>query len=284
MKAVCVDHKSETLQQTLALCGEMPQLTETEGFADAEEALSWIGAHKPELALLDLSPETDGIGLAIRAREICPDMAVLFLAEDAQYAIDAWRIHATGYILKPLTWERLLDELNYAAEWKRKQGGHAVISHVSVQTFGNFDLIVDGKKVDFARSKSKELFAYLVDKKGIRVTRPEAFARLWPDEEYTRPKQKQLDVIIRSLRSTLEAYGISEILKLERGTLRIVPQALDCDMYRLFAGDRYCENEYRGEYMTPYTWANQTEGQIDTELGRRRALRSRDIKVFTNQD
>ena len=55
--------------------------------------------------------------------------------------------------------------------------------------------------------------------------------------------------------------------------LRIVPQFVDCDVYRLLAGDEHYENEYRGEYMTPYAWAGLTEANIDSELRRRRALR-----------
>ncbi len=276
MKAICVDDEKTALQQTVSLCREMLQLTEVEGFTSPLEALAWMEKHPADFAVLDINmPEMDGITLASNIHRISPETAILFLTAHPQYAVDAWKVHATGYVLKPITRERLSDELNYAAEWRRGRAEKEQIPHIAVQTFGNFDLIVDGKKVNFARSKSKELFAYLVDKKGIRVSRPEAFQKLWPDVEYTRPKQKQLDVIIRSLRTTLNENGIGEILQLEQGMLRIVPQVMDCDMYRLFAGDERYENEYRGEYMTPYTWANLTEGHIDSELRRRRALREK---------
>lgn len=274
MKTICVDDDKQTLQQTVSLCREMLQLSEVESFSDPREALAWARSHLVDLALLDVNmPEMDGITLGRSLREIDPGTAILFVTAHEQYALDAWSLHATGYILKPLTRERLLNELNYAAEWRRRRTREKQTPHIAVQTFGNFDLIVDGKKVNFARAKAKELFAYLVDKKGICISRPEAFGKLWPDEEYSRPKQKQLDVIIRSLRATLQENGIGEVLKLERGTLRIVPQVFDCDMYRLLAGDEQYENEYRGEYMTPYAWANLTEGRIDSELRRRRAIR-----------
>ena len=276
MKAVCVDDEKPALEHSVSLCREMLQLTQVDGFTDPREALTWMREHPTDFALLDICmPEMDGITLARGIREISPETAILFVTEHPQYAVEAWEVHATGYISKPLTGERLSDELNYAAEWRRERTGERQVPHIAVQTFGNFDLIVDGERVCFARAKSKELFAFLVDKKGIRVSRAEVFQRLWPGEEYTRPRQKQLDVIIRSLRATLREYGISEILQLERGTLRIVPQVIDCDMYRLFAGDVRYENEYQGEYMTPYAWANLTEGYIDSELRRRRAARER---------
>ena len=275
MKAICVDDEKLALQQAVSLCREMLQLTSVEGFENGAEALAWVRSNPVDLALLDIGmPGMDGISLAHAIREISPETAILFVTAQPQYTVDAWKLHATGYVLKPLTRERLFDELNYAAEWRRMVAKDKQIPHIAVQTFGNFDLLVDGKKVNFARSKAKELFAYLVDKKGIRVSRPEVFGKLWPNEEYSRPMQKQLDVIIRSLRMTLQENGISEILQLEQGMLRIVPQFMDCDMYRLLAGDELYENEYRGEYMTPYAWANMTEGHIDSELRRRKALRA----------
>ena len=276
MRVLCVDDEEQALQHAVSLCREMLQIRETEGFTDPREALARMEARPADLAVLDIDmPGMDGIALARRIRALCPETAILFLTAHPQYALDAWKLHATGYVLKPLSRERLQEELSFAAEWRRARASEAC-PHIAVQTFGNFDLIVDGKKVNFARSKSKELLAYLVDRKGIRASRSEVFHVLWPDEEYTRPKQKQLDVIIRSLRVTLRESGIGELLQLEHGTVRIVPQALDCDMYRLFAGDRHYENAYQGEYMTSYAWAALTEGHIDSELRRRRLQRRRD--------
>ena len=66
---------------------------------------------------------------------------------------------------------------------------------------------------------------------------------------------------------------IEEILQMERGTLRVVPQEIDCDMYRLLAGDIQLENAYQGEYMASYSWACMTEGMIESKLEQKRAKR-----------
>ena len=274
MKVICVDDEPQVLRYNISLCREMPRITETRGFTDPGKALSWMETHAADIALLDIGmPGTDGLTLARVIRDRHPGTAIIFLTAHPEYAADAWEIHAAGYLLKPLTKERLTDELSYAAEWIRKNSEEDLVPHIGVQTFGNFDLLVDGKTVAFARSKAKELFAYLVDKKGIRVSRAEVFRELWEDEEYTRPNQKMLDVIVRSLRATLDENGIGEILQMERGMLRILPQALDCDVYRLLAGDEQYEQKYQGEYMSLYSWARLTEGHIDSELRRRNALR-----------
>ena len=274
MKVICVDDEPQVLRYNVSLCREMPRITETRGFNDPEEALVWLETHAPDIALLDIGmPGTDGLTLARTIRDRHPGTAIIFLTSHPEYAAEAWEIHASGYLLKPLTKERLTDELSYAAEWIRKNSKGDLVPHIGVQTFGNFDLLVDGRPVTFARSKAKELFAFLVDRKGILVSRAEIFRELWEDEEYTRPNQKKLDVIIRSLRSTLNENGIGEILQAERGMLRILPQTLECDVYRLLAGDEQYEQKYQGEYMSLYSWARLTEGHIDSELRRRNALR-----------
>ena len=49
--------------------------------------------------------------------------------------------------------------------------------------------------------------------------------------------QKQFDVIIRSLRTSLKNYGIDRIFELKRGSMRIRPELFTCDAYRFFSGD-----------------------------------------------
>ena len=267
MRAICVDDDRQTLQNTLSMCREMPQITAADGFTDPREALRWLESHPVELAVLDINmPGMDGFTLARAIRDRCEETAVVFVTAHPQYAVDAWAIHPTGFVVKPLTRERLLEEVEYANQWRASKEDRGEAPCVEVRTFGNFDLIVDGRKVSFPRSKAKELLACLVDRRGIRMTRAEAFHLLWGEEEYNRSKQKMLDVIIRSLRATLEENGVGGILQIEQGALRVVPEKLDCDLYRLLRGERDTIREYQGEYMSAYAWASATEGRIEAKL------------------
>ena len=104
---------------------------------------------------------------------------------------------------------RMLPEVEQA--WSFSQPAKALEwlsgNHADLATFGNFELFVDGRPITFKQAKCKELLAYLVDRRGSGVARAEAFAILWEDRLYDRPMQKQLDVIIRSLRDTLKEAG-----------------------------------------------------------------------------
>ena len=261
MKVICVDDVLPIMEDTVAICRDLPQITEAVGFTRPREALEWLKTNHADLALLDIDmPEMNGLMLAAEIRKMRPATAVIFLTGFSEYALDAFAIHASGYLMKPVDREKLAEEVAYALSGKNEK---MKAPHILARTFGNFDLFADGKLVTFRQAKCKELLAYLIDRQGGSVTRAEAFAILWEDRMYDRPMQKQLDVIIRSLRETLEEHGIGEIFELKRGTMRVVPDGISCDAWRFFSGDVDAVNEYQGEYMSAYSWANMREAYLD---------------------
>ena len=256
MKAICVDDEPLAVEYTLKQCEQLPEIDEAKGFTDAQQALDWLQDHPADLALLDINmPRIDGITLAARIKEMYPKMIVLFLTAYREYALDAYAVHAAGYLLKPVSLAKLAAEVEYACGVRAP-----VPKHIMVKTFGSFDVFVDGKPVSFKLAKSKEILAVLVDKQGFGVSRPELCATIWEDQLYDRRMQKHLDVYIRSLRDTLRKYGAQAILQMERGILRVDPNSFDCDVYRFYSGDSEAVNAYHGEYMSAYFWASMTEG------------------------
>ena len=261
MTIICVDDEALVLRLSVTMCKELPQKPGVKGFTDAKEALEYLQRNSADIALLDINmPEMDGIALAARIKERQPDIAIIFLTGHSEYAVDAFALHASGYLLKPITKERLAEEVEYALTGRPAVKKPA---HIVARTFGEFDLQVDGKSVAFSRKRAKELLAYLIDRQGGNITRATAFAVLWEDAMYDRPMQKQLDVIIRSLKATLKEYGISEIFEMQGGFMRIVPEKLDCDLYRFFAGDIKAIDSYQGQYMSAYSWGDLTEAYMD---------------------
>ena len=110
------------------------------------------------------------------------------------------------------------------------------------------------------------MLAYLIDRRGMSVSRKEIAAVLFEDVPYDRSRQKYLDAIIRSLRDTLREYGIAEILQMENKGVRIVPEKISCDMYRFYRGDTEAIQEFRGEYLASYAWANFIEADMRSKL------------------
>jgi hypothetical protein len=64
-------------------------------------------------------------------------------------------------------------------------------------------------------------------------------------------------------RETLEEHHVGWIFELKRGTLRVIPEKISCDAWRFFSGDVDAVNEYQGEYMNTYSWANMREAYLD---------------------
>ena len=268
MNIICVDDEDLVLRLTASMCRDIAgEDSSVEEFLFAQDALDWLDAgNTADVALLDIDmPDMNGLVLAAKVKEKSPDTAIIFLTGYSQFAVDAFAMHASGYLLKPVNKDKLAEEIRYATS-SQPAKTEEVTPHIAAVTFGNFDLLVDGSPVSFARAKSKELLAYLVDRQGSSVTRAEAFAALWEDGFYDRSMQKQLDVILRSLRSTLEEAGVGEILEVQRGSVRIRPELISCDLYRFLAGDADAVNAYRGEYMSAYAWAELTEAYIERRI------------------
>ncbi|MBR2527868.1 MAG: response regulator [Blautia sp.] len=258
-----MDDDRQVVEDTVSLCGRLKEVDLVQGFTDSREALRWLEYHPADFALLDIHmPEMDGLELAQRLLSRHPGTAVVFLTAHPRYAVDAFAMHACGYILKPLSPERLIREVDHAILYRKA----AFPSHIKVKTFGNFEILVDGRMVAFKRSRAKELLAFLVDRQGGGVSRAEIFAVLWDNRNYDHAMQKQLDVIIRSLRETLRQYQISEILEMRSGYLRIRPELLECDLYLYEEGDKRAAEAYRGEYMNNYPWGSMTEASLTRSI------------------
>lgn len=129
-----------------------------------------------------------------------------------------------------------------------------------VQTFGNFEVFYEDKPVVFMRAKSKELLAYLIDRRGATVTTAEACGILWEDKEYNFSLQRQFQTIVSDLIKSLKMYKIEHVVYRRRNCLSVDVSKLDCDVYKLLEGSGTAMENYNGEYMSNYSWAEMTAG------------------------
>lgn len=259
MRIICVDDEELVINLVVYLCEQLPDIDEVKGFSGATESLEWLKENDADLAILDIDmPEMNGIQLAVKVKELRPDTAIIFLTGYSHFAVDAFKLHAQGYLLKPVNKQLLASEVEHALAPKIQKK----YPHIFARTFGEFDFLIDGKSVRFQRSKSKELLAFLIDRHGAGVKRAVAFAALYEDALYDRSMQKQFDVIIRSLKDTLNENGIEDVFDMKSGELRIEPEMIECDYYSLLSGDVDAINSFRGEYMNSYGWASITEADL----------------------
>lgn len=231
----------------------MPQIEFLSYFEKPEEALAFAGINQVELAVLDIAmPDMNGIELSKRLRKINPDMAVIFLTAYEEFAMEAIKNRATGYVLKPYSKE----DLSYAIETavllsKRNE------RKIYARTFGNFDLFVDGKAIMFKSAKAKELLAFLVDRQGGTVSTGQIIATLWEDRPKDEATQNLCSKIAKTLQEELDQNGIGDILIQSRGVKRVDADKFACDLYELLNGEEQAAKKYLGEYMSEYSWAEE---------------------------
>ena len=259
MNAVCVDDEAQVLKHIVSSCRMIHLLDNVRGFTNTAAALNWIAEHPVDLALLDIDmPGMSGLQLAEKIRDISSHTSIIFITAFSEYALDAFDVHPSGYLLKPFDQQKLVKEV----EWALSIQTSKETSHIIVKTFGHFEIMVNGKTLNFRRSKSKELLAYLVDRRGSGISRQDAFSALWENRPYDIRMQKQMDVVIRSLRDTLQQYGIGHLFELKNRNLRILPELIDCDFYHFLDGETESIHSFFGEYMSQYTWASNTEAWL----------------------
>ena len=94
---MCVDDDEVMLRQMMSLCGSIGRIDEIKGFSDPAGALGYIRANSADIAFLDINmPGMNGLTLASEIRQISPDTAVVFITEHPEYALEAFRLHASG--------------------------------------------------------------------------------------------------------------------------------------------------------------------------------------------
>ena len=196
-----------------------------------------------------------GLELAVQIKSAVPDAKIIFVTAFPKYAADAYRLHINGYIVKPAEAERIREELDALAVPKKAE---EPADQLRIQCFGYFEVFWHGKPLMFARSQTKELLAYLVDRNGEACTNEEIMMALWEDESDERAAKNRIRVLLNDLRTTLRGVGMEGILIRERRQLAIRTDMVDCDYYRMKHGDLDAVNAFRGEYMKQYSWAEQT--------------------------
>lgn len=228
-------------------------------FTSPSKALAHAAGQQVDVALLDIEMGgMTGLALAERLMALYRHTNIIFTTGYSEYALPAFSLAPSGYLLKPVTAAALEKEMarlrHPVAQAERR---------VRIQTFGHFELFINEKPLLFSRARSKEVLAYLVDRKGAGITRKELAAILWGDRAYTRNVQTHLQILITDLLRTLEEAGISHIVIRRHGHYAIDAAAVDCDFYSFSKGSTDAGNAYGGEYMTNYSWAEYTQGMLD---------------------
>ena len=253
MIAIAVDDEPLMLGALTKAIKASADITSVSDFTSCEDALDFIKSNPADIAFLDINMRgMGGLSLAEKIISFCPDCKIVFCTGYEEYAIPAFKLHASGYLMKPISAKDVQAEIDNIKGLRQNQ------KPLTVKCFGNFEVYARGAKLAFKRSKTKELFAFLVDRKGAGVTVAEIEVALWENDE-DQKNQNYIHQLFRDLRQSLEGVGVEGIFERNHYSYSINPGKLDCDYYTYLKTGK---PEFRGEYMSQYSWAEKTCGLL----------------------
>ena len=250
MIAIAVDDEVLMLGALVKAVSASPDIKEVTKFSDCEEALEFVKNTLVDIAFLDINMRgMGGLALAERILATRPDCKIVFCTGYEEYAIPAFRLHASGYLMKPISAEDVQKEIDNIKGLRQKE------KLLTVKCFGNFEVYVRGEKLMFKRLKTKELFAFLVDRNGAGMTAKQICAVLFYDDFDDAKNSAYLRQLVMDLKNTLKSVGAESVLRHETPCYRVDTSLIDCDYVSYLATGK---PEFRGEYMTQYSWAEDT--------------------------
>lgn len=259
MKIIAVDDEKLALDTLVDSIEKAVPDASITGFRKPEDALTYVRENDCEIAFLDIKMRgMTGLELAKRLKDLRGDINIIFVTGYSEYSLDAFRLYASDYLLKPA----IPDAVRQAMDHLRTPIKPAQTKRVRFQCFGNFEVYVDNKPLIFGRAKSKELLAYLVDRMGASATMGELMAVIWDDGADTSSRQSNLRNLIADLKNVLSDAEVGNIILKSRNSIAVNCEMVDCDYYDFLQHIPYAVNAYHGEYMMQYSWAEITTAAL----------------------
>ena len=250
-KAVAVDDDKNALSLSLSELNKNSSVSEAVGFVSSKEALNYIKNHYIPVVLLDIRmPEMDGITLAEKILSINPKTNIIFVTTYSHYLPQAFSIHASGYIMKPLDKDKLNNEIaNLRFPLEEKNMGFYA------STFGSFSLSYDGESVNFEDEKDRELMAYLLNRNGIATSKE----KIGEDLDYS---MEEIEASLDHLFSMFSKLGEDGVLFKTRKGYFLDTSMVPSDVSEALDGVMEAKYLFAGEYLTPYKWAQERRKEL----------------------
>ena len=266
MIALCVDDESLLLRALVKAVEQSPDIEEAHGFEDEHDAIKWAQTNKADIAFLDVQLHSmTGLEVAKRLRAVQKGISIIFCTGYEKYAVDAMKMHIdAGYLIKPVRYNAVQQEIDHIKNRKEKEGHEKLLT---VRCFGNFEVFYEGRPLNFHRKKTKELLAYLIDRRGAEAATREICVTLWEDDGAEQKTLNYMYHLLSDLKKTLNEIGADEVLTSTNGGYAVDTRYLDCDYYKLLEGDADVERAFSGEYMSRYSWAEETCAYLTAKYG-----------------
>ena len=250
MKAIAVDdeiYMLETLQEVVNASADIEAVAP---FSSCSAALAYAAENTIDVAFLDINMRgIGGLGLAEKLMELQPRCKIIFCTGYEEYAVSAFQLHVSGYLMKPITPEAVQKEIDHI------KGVKAAEKLLTIQCFGNFEVFYNGGILPFKRKKAKEFLAILIDRNGAGMTAKQICVLLFPDDTDDAKNAAYLRQLVMDLKNTLKAIQAEDVFRHDTPYYRVDTNLVRCDYLSFLESGK---PQFHGEYMTQYSWAEET--------------------------
>jgi len=119
INCLLVDDEPLALKALEAMIRKIPEIEIAGQCSDAVEAMNWIHNNRTDLVFLDIRmPEISGIGLL---KSLSNPPKIIFTTAYREYAVEAFELDVVDYLVKPISFERLLKAIDRYRERTRKE-------------------------------------------------------------------------------------------------------------------------------------------------------------------
>ena len=250
MRAIAVDDEKYMLETLKEAVAESADIEWVEAFSSCTAALEFAAEKAIDLAFLDINMRgIGGLGLAEKLLALQPRCKIVFCTGYEEYAVSAFQLHVSGYLMKPITPEAVQKEIDHI------KGVKATEKLLTIQCFGNFEVFHNGEILPFKRKKAKELLAVLIDRNGAGMTAKQICAILFPDDTDDTKNAAYLRQLVLDLKHSLKTIRAEDVFQHDTPYYRIDTNLVRCDYLSFLETGK---PEFHGEYMTQYSWAEET--------------------------
>ncbi len=251
MRIIYTDTDRSWLEEFRHAARNFPEIDSLMLFSSADETTEYVKENKTDIAFINInSVDCGGLYLIEELMQIDESIRIIFVSDSPEFAMSAFTLDAVGYLLKPYSTAALRKEFDKALRMQPKNRIDVVI-----ETIPDFVVKIKGKVAIFSRPKVEELLALLVNQGDAGLTSGEAIAYLWPDRASDDSTTALYRTTASRLIEALKAWGISDILVSDGKRRYIDTKLVDCDLYRILAGETAPLIKYSGEFMRKYSWA-----------------------------
>lgn len=121
LRTIIVDDEHLARRGLYLRLQELPEIEIIAECSNGQQALQAIAEHSPDLVFLDIQmPGMDGFDVIAQLQSDNIPM-IIFVTAYNEYAVDAFKVHAVDYVLKPLEEERLVEAVGRAAQHRARE-------------------------------------------------------------------------------------------------------------------------------------------------------------------